>query len=141
MGISNKIQSVNLPVLSSALEAAEIVGIAAAGDHSAALSSKLHLQSLLRTFCLTPVNFPSLRSVLAITLADGRLFTWGRGFGTNSDAFSPQYLPSPLSFRKVALGWNHALLLTGIDIQFTSYLDYVYVMIFCLLSGNHGYLK
>ncbi|XP_023542275.1 ultraviolet-B receptor UVR8 isoform X1 [Cucurbita pepo subsp. pepo] len=82
LGISNKIQSVNLPVLSSALEAAEIVGIAAAGDHSAALST------------------------------DGRLFTWGRGFGTNSDAFSPQYLPSPLSFRKVALGWNHALLLT-----------------------------
>ncbi|XP_022944971.1 ultraviolet-B receptor UVR8 isoform X2 [Cucurbita moschata] len=82
LGISNKIQSVNLPVLSSELEAAEIVGIAAAGDHSAALST------------------------------DGRLFTWGRGFGTNSDAFSPQYLPSPLSFRKVALGWNHALVLT-----------------------------
>lgn len=40
LGISKKTQSTNLPVLSLGLEAAEIVGIAAAGDHSAALSSE-----------------------------------------------------------------------------------------------------
>ncbi|XP_022151092.1 ultraviolet-B receptor UVR8 isoform X2 [Momordica charantia] len=82
LGISKKTQSTNLPVLSLGLEAAEIVGIAAAGDHSAALST------------------------------DGRLYTWGRGFDSNSDAYSPQHLPSSLSFKKVALGWNHALVLT-----------------------------
>ncbi|XP_038892021.1 ultraviolet-B receptor UVR8 isoform X2 [Benincasa hispida] len=82
LGISKKIQTINLPILSSDLEAAEIVGIAAGGDHSAALSS------------------------------DGHLYIWGRGFKSNSDAYSPQHLPSPLSFSKVALGWNHALVLT-----------------------------
>ena len=40
LGISKKIQTVNLPILSSNLEAAEIVGIAAGGDHSAALSGE-----------------------------------------------------------------------------------------------------
>uniref|UniRef100_A0A9I9D2L0 RCC1-like domain-containing protein n=1 Tax=Cucumis melo TaxID=3656 RepID=A0A9I9D2L0_CUCME len=83
LGISKKIQTVNLPILSSELEAAEIVGIAAGGDHSAALST------------------------------EGHLYTWGRGFKSNSDVYSPQHLPSPSSFSKVALGWNHALVLTG----------------------------
>lgn len=82
LGISKKIQTINLPVLCSELEAAEIGGIAAGGDHSAALST------------------------------DGRLYTWGRGFKSKSDAYSPQHLPSPWSFSKVALGWNHALVLT-----------------------------
>ncbi|XP_031742189.1 ultraviolet-B receptor UVR8 isoform X3 [Cucumis sativus] len=82
LGISKKIQTVNLPILSSNLEAAEIVGIAAGGDHSAALS------------------------------AEGHLYTWGRGFKSTSDVYSPQHLPSPSSFSKVALGWNHALVLT-----------------------------
>ncbi|TYK15538.1 ultraviolet-B receptor UVR8 isoform X2 [Cucumis melo var. makuwa] len=82
LGISKKIQTVNLPILSSELEAAEIVGIAAGGDHSAALST------------------------------EGHLYTWGRGFKSNSDVYSPQHLPSPSSFSKVALGWNHALVLT-----------------------------
>lgn len=50
----------------------------------------------------------------AIASADGRLYTWGRGFKSKSDAYSPQHLPSPWLFSKVALGWNHALVLTGI---------------------------
>ena len=58
----------------------------------------------------------------AIASAEGHLYTWGRGFKSNSDVYSPQHLPSPSSFSKVALGWNHALVLTGINIHFTYYL-------------------
>lgn len=53
LGISRKIQSINLPILSSDLEAAEIVGIAAGGDHSAALSGELH-QNFLLSILISP---------------------------------------------------------------------------------------
>lgn len=46
-------------------------------------------------------------------LADGHLYTWGRGFNRHSDTTTPQCLPSSLHFTQVALGWNHALVLTG----------------------------
>lgn len=54
LGISKKIQTVNLPILSSELEAAEIVGIAAGGDHSAALSSEHQIFFL--SILIPPVN-------------------------------------------------------------------------------------
>lgn len=45
--------------------------------------------------------------------AEGRLYTWGRGFNGTSDVNCPQSLPSSLSFSQAALGWNHVLVLTG----------------------------
>ncbi|KAI3974140.1 hypothetical protein MKX01_033391 [Papaver californicum] len=72
----------NLPQAVKGLENVEIPNIYANGDHSAAMS------------------------------ADGNVYTWGRGFSGKSDAYCPQILSSPLKFTKVALGWNHALLLT-----------------------------
>ncbi|KAL0795426.1 hypothetical protein Bca101_066803 [Brassica carinata] len=84
LGVSSqKTKSVvNLPCVVSGLEDVEVVRIAANGDHSAAIS------------------------------ANGQMFSWGRGFCGSPDVQTPQCLPSSLSFREVALGWNHALLLT-----------------------------
>ncbi|KAJ8761031.1 hypothetical protein K2173_022069 [Erythroxylum novogranatense] len=79
----DKIKSVNLPQVTCGIEDIKIVSISANGDHSAALS------------------------------ADGHLYTWGRGFAGTSDSNTPKRLLSPLSFTGVALGWNHALVLTG----------------------------
>ncbi|MCL7051380.1 hypothetical protein MKW94_016022 [Papaver nudicaule] len=75
----------NLPQAVKGLENVEILNIYANGDHSAAVS------------------------------ADGHVYTWGKGFSGKSDAYSPQILSSPLKFTKVALGWNHALLLTDAE--------------------------
>ncbi|KAI3943335.1 hypothetical protein MKW92_038905 [Papaver armeniacum] len=84
LGVSiNRIKIVsNLPQAVKGLEKVEIRNIYANGDHSAAAS------------------------------ADGHVYTWGRGFSGQSDAYHPEILSSPLKFSKVALGWNHALLLT-----------------------------
>ncbi|XP_058195302.1 ultraviolet-B receptor UVR8 isoform X1 [Rhododendron vialii] len=84
LGISeDKVGSICLPQTTTGLEDANILGINANGDHSAALS------------------------------AEGCLYTWGRGFSGGSDVNNPQRLSSSLSFIQVALGWNHALLLTS----------------------------
>lgn len=84
LGISkDHIRSSCLPQVTVGLVGIEIVSISASGDHSAALS------------------------------ADGHLYTWGRGFNRHSDTTTPQCLPSSLHFTQVALGWNHALVLTG----------------------------
>lgn len=45
---------------------------------------------------------------------DGQLYTWGRGFAGASDTHVPQCVYTELSFSQAALGWNHALLLSGI---------------------------
>ncbi|OVA00320.1 Regulator of chromosome condensation [Macleaya cordata] len=84
LGVSNDRirRSFNLPEAIMGFEDVEILAIIANGDHSAALT------------------------------ADGHLYTWGRGFSGSSDAYHPQLLSSPLNFTQVALGWNHALLLT-----------------------------
>ncbi|KAF8378393.1 hypothetical protein HHK36_029732 [Tetracentron sinense] len=84
LGISkDRIKSLSLPQIIFGFEDVEIISIGANGDHSAALS------------------------------ADGHLYTWGRGFSGTKDAYLPQILSSHLRFSQVALGWNHALLLTG----------------------------
>ncbi|KAH9709350.1 hypothetical protein KPL70_013142 [Citrus sinensis] len=84
LGVSkDRIRSVSLPQVTIGLDGIEIVGISANGDRSAALS------------------------------AEGHLYTWGRGFNSTSDVNCPQSLPSSLSFSQAALGWNHALVLTG----------------------------
>lgn len=63
--------------------------------------------------------FPDCRFLfLPITLADGHLYTWGRGFGDTLSAQTPQRLPTSFCFTKIALGWNHALVLTGMCIYF-----------------------
>ncbi|XVF84811.1 hypothetical protein PTKIN_Ptkin17bG0069500 [Pterospermum kingtungense] len=83
LGISlDRIKSVNTPQLTCGFEDVKIISISANGDHSVALSS------------------------------DGRLYTWGRGFGANSDFLSPQHLPSSLKFSNAVPGWNHALVLS-----------------------------
>ncbi|KAL5100355.1 hypothetical protein RYX36_004682 [Vicia faba] len=79
----DKIKSINLPKVVSGFEDVDIVGIAANGDHSAALS------------------------------VDGNLYTWGRGFKGFEDSHLPQCLNSTLKFTKATLGWNHALAMTG----------------------------
>ncbi|BBG94190.1 Regulator of chromosome condensation family protein [Prunus dulcis] len=84
LGIAkDKINLVSLPERSCGFEGVKIASITANGDHSAALS------------------------------ADGHLYTWGRGFGDTLSAKTPQRLPTSFCFTKIALGWNHALVLTG----------------------------
>ncbi|XP_027914148.1 ultraviolet-B receptor UVR8 isoform X2 [Vigna unguiculata] len=84
LGVSNdKVKSVNVPRAVTGFDGVEIIGIAANGDHSAALS------------------------------VDGHVYTWGRGFKGFEDAPVPHCLNSSLNFIKVALGWNHALAMTG----------------------------
>lgn len=83
LGVNDGIKSVNVPRVVSGFEGVEIVEIAANGDHSAAVS------------------------------VDGHVYTWGRGFKGFEDAHVPQCLNSTLNFTKVALGWNHALAMSG----------------------------
>ncbi|KMT07145.1 hypothetical protein BVRB_6g154730 isoform A [Beta vulgaris subsp. vulgaris] len=80
---ADKTTSVGIPKACSGFEGVEVVAINANGDQSAALS------------------------------ADGRLYTWGRGFSSNSNVCIPQTVPSSLNFKQAALGWNHALVLTS----------------------------
>ncbi|KAI3467406.1 hypothetical protein Pfo_024069 [Paulownia fortunei] len=83
LGISiDKVKSTSLPQITMGLTNLKIINISANGDHSAALS------------------------------ADGSLYTWGRGFGCASDACIPRHFDAAFSLNEVALGWNHALLLT-----------------------------
>lgn len=84
LGISkNKVKSSSLPQITMGLENLKIISIYANGDHSAALS------------------------------VDGSLYTWGRGFSGAPDAYIPCHLDASFPINEVALGWNHALLLTG----------------------------
>ncbi|KAL6547157.1 hypothetical protein OROMI_022878 [Orobanche minor] len=83
LGISNdKVKSSNLPQITMGLTNLKIINISANGDHSAALCD------------------------------EGNLYTWGRGFGCASDACVPRRLDATFSLNEIALGWNHALLLT-----------------------------
>ncbi|KAK4763702.1 hypothetical protein SAY87_013140 [Trapa incisa] len=75
-------KSVNLPLVIDGFENTEIVSISANGDHSAALSD------------------------------DGNVYNWGRGFRGSPDAYIPGRLDTALPIKQVALGWNHALMLT-----------------------------
>lgn len=95
LGISkDKIKSIGLPERIYGFEGVTITSIIASGDQSAAVS------------------------------ADGHLYSWGKGFGGTSSAHSPQSLPTSLQLIKAAVGWNHALVLTGGGEVF-------------LLGGNH----
>ncbi|CAA0834714.1 Regulator of chromosome condensation (RCC1) family protein [Striga hermonthica] len=83
LGISrDKVKLITVPQITMGLTNIRIISVSANGDHSAALSD------------------------------DGSLYTWGRGFGCASDACVPSRLDTKFSIDKVALGWNHALLLT-----------------------------
>ncbi|XWS34946.1 hypothetical protein CRYUN_Cryun21dG0081000 [Craigia yunnanensis] len=100
LGISiDRIKSVDAPQVTCGFEDVKIISISANGDHSAAVS------------------------------ADGQLYTWGRGFGANSNFLSPQHLPSPFQFSKAVLGWNHGLVLSD-DGQ-----------VFMLGGSHHGVLS
>ncbi|KAL3631116.1 hypothetical protein CASFOL_024100 [Castilleja foliolosa] len=85
LGVStDKVKSTSLPQITMGLTNLKIANISSNGDHSAALSD------------------------------DGSLYTWGRGFGCASDEFVPRRFDAAnFSFNEVALGWNHALLLTS----------------------------
>ncbi|CAN1151391.1 Ultraviolet-B receptor UVR8 [Linum perenne] len=75
------VKSASLPRVASGFEDVEVASISANGDHSAALS------------------------------ADGKLYTWGRGFSGSPDSNLPCCSIPSMRFSGVALGWNHALLL------------------------------
>ncbi|EEF42206.1 protein with unknown function [Ricinus communis] len=99
LGISkDKIKSISLPLVTCGFEDIKINSIITNGDHSAALS------------------------------VDGHLYTWGRGFPGTSDVFTPRHLVSSLQFIKVALGWNHALALTG---NFFFFCVWMSVCVYC----------
>nr|GMD16954.1 ultraviolet-B receptor UVR8 isoform X1 [Ipomoea batatas] len=84
LGISDdKVKSVAIPQVTLGLENLKISAIIANGDHSAAIC------------------------------ADGNLYTWGRSFGSDSDMYTPRCVTVSSSFCSAALGWNHALALTG----------------------------
>ncbi|KAF9623820.1 hypothetical protein IFM89_005405 [Coptis chinensis] len=87
-------KSLNLPQVIFGFQQVNIARIIANGDQSAALT------------------------------VDGHLYTWGKGFHGISDACLPLLPSSALKFTKVALGWNHALLLTDCGTVF-------------MLGGNH----
>lgn len=53
-----------------------------------------------------------------VASVDGHLYTWGRGFSGTPDAHLPQCLLSSFLFTRAALGWNHALALTSMQIHF-----------------------
>ncbi|PKA60983.1 Ultraviolet-B receptor UVR8 [Apostasia shenzhenica] len=72
----------NIPEVIDGFGDSRIVDLCANGDHSAALS------------------------------ANGQLYLWGRGFNGSLDCHKPQILPSSLMFSQVALGWNHALMIS-----------------------------
>ncbi|KZV58782.1 hypothetical protein F511_24696 [Dorcoceras hygrometricum] len=80
------LKSTSVPQVTLYLTDVEIISICANGDHSAALS------------------------------ATGSLYTWGRGYRrgyrNTSHGCIPHGFDTALSFQQVALGWNHALLLT-----------------------------
>ncbi|KAL0914675.1 hypothetical protein M5K25_015043 [Dendrobium thyrsiflorum] len=80
--LSERRRFINIPEVIPGFEDSRIVNLCANGDHSAALS------------------------------ANGKLYTWGRGFSGCSDYHQPQVLPSSLRFSQIALGWNHALLVS-----------------------------
>ncbi|XP_047961167.1 ultraviolet-B receptor UVR8 isoform X2 [Salvia hispanica] len=83
LGIStDKVKLTSLPQITMGLENIKITCIHANGDHSSALS------------------------------ADGSLYTWGRGFCSASDAYIPCLSDVDFPISMVALGWNHALLLS-----------------------------
>ncbi|KAK1362122.1 Ultraviolet-B receptor UVR8 [Heracleum sosnowskyi] len=71
------------PQCTRGLEDINIVCISANGDHTAALST------------------------------DGDMYIWGRGFTGSSDICYPQSAISSTSLCQMALGWHHALVLTG----------------------------
>ncbi|XP_042056038.1 probable E3 ubiquitin-protein ligase HERC3 [Salvia splendens] len=82
-GIStDKVKLTSLPQITLGLEKIKISSIHAKGDHSSALS------------------------------ADGSLYTWGRGFCGALDTYIPCLSDVDFPISKVALGWNHALLLS-----------------------------
>lgn len=49
----------------------------------------------------------------SVNLADGHMYIWGRGFTGTSDISYPQCAISSTSLSQMALGWHHALVLTG----------------------------
>ncbi|XP_038704339.1 ultraviolet-B receptor UVR8 isoform X2 [Tripterygium wilfordii] len=78
-------------------------------------TERLMLRKIFPTrhqFCCTIVLSNS-SSILSVSSVDGHLYTWGRGFSGTSDTCFPQRVPSAFPFTKVAVGWNHALVLTG----------------------------
>lgn len=48
-----------------------------------------------------------------ILIVYGELYLWGRAFSGRLNYNLPLKLPTHLKFSQVALGWNHALVLTG----------------------------
>lgn len=56
--------------------------------------------------------------IFYVVSVDGHLYNWGRGFSGSPDFHFPQFSSSSLLFTRAALGWNHALALTGMYIHF-----------------------
>lgn len=84
LGISDdKQKSVSTPQVTLGFENVKIGSITANGDHSAAISG------------------------------NGNLYVWGRAFTGAPDVYRPHRITADLYFSQVALGWNHALVLTG----------------------------
>jgi len=74
--------------------------------------------------------------MVPISSVDGQVYTWGRGFKGFEDAQVPHCLSSSLKFIKVALGWNHALLMSGIDTTYpTNFMISTFLSITYLISA------
>ncbi|CAN1331895.1 Ultraviolet-B receptor UVR8, partial [Linum perenne] len=98
------VKSASLPRVTSGFEDVEVASVSANGDLSASLS------------------------------ADGKLYTWGRGFNGSPDSNVPCYSIPSMRFSGVALGWNHALLLNGI-------VSWTMVKFSCLGGNRHESLS
>ncbi|KAJ8569897.1 hypothetical protein K7X08_006474 [Anisodus acutangulus] len=83
LGISDDKQKlVSTPQVTLGFENVKIKSVTANGDHSAAIS------------------------------VNGHLYVWGRAFCRAPDVYRPRRVTTDLLFSQVALGWNHALVLT-----------------------------
>ncbi|KAK3022911.1 hypothetical protein RJ639_046455, partial [Escallonia herrerae] len=113
----DRIQSISLPQITLGLEDNKIASISANGI-------------IVQHYLVRPKDFyqfdinslPLYASALLIS--DGHLYIWGRGFGSTTDVYCPHRASVSLTFTQAALGWNHALLLTGDGTVF-------------MLGGNH----
>ncbi|PHT34011.1 hypothetical protein CQW23_25811 [Capsicum baccatum] len=111
LGISDdKHKSVSTPQVTLGFENVKIRSVTANGDHSAAISSKFLSAPLYNPIQM--IAGPTYLVVVASSL-DGHLYVWGRSFHGAPDVYMPHRVTADLVFSQVALGWNHALVLTG----------------------------
>jgi secretion-regulating guanine nucleotide exchange factor len=100
----------NIPRLIDGFPNCKILGLYANGDHSAALDGK-HFKSVVTNSLLFGTWHNSCFP-WDVT-ESGQLYLWGRALVGGRDDDQPRAAFPSLSISQVALGWHHALVLSG----------------------------